>query len=128
MVAVRGPVLDRDTSVALCPHLDDRIQKPPDLADDPLQFANVRVREITLVRGGLHLLNRQGGHRDPAATVGFPIDGQHLPAVLLNRSVQVGDVSRWRRRRKLRGRQASRGSGLQTAALGLTSPSQTTSL
>src|SRR5881397_3802598 len=98
MVAVRRPVSGR--ACLRRANRDDRIKESPELADHGLEPAVVRFREVALVGGGLHLLNRERGHEEPASAEGLTVYGEHLPAVVLDRAMEFGDLSRRRRRQQ----------------------------
>jgi hypothetical protein len=66
-----------------------RIEKPTDLRNHGGQLVGVRLRQLALIRRGLHGLERECSERDPVATEWLAIDGECSTAGVLDLLLQL---------------------------------------
>ena len=86
VVAVRRPVLSPPSA----PHHDHRVEIAAELVHGRGQPLDVRLGEIALVRGGLDLVDREGGEDLPVAAERVLVGGEHGAAVGLDGLGQAG--------------------------------------
>ena len=89
VIAVGRPVQ------AVRPDGDDRVDETVDLLDHLEQPFGVRLGEVALVGGRLHLLTGQEREDLPVAADRVAIDGQGAAAVLVDQFGETDDLGRW---------------------------------